>query len=103
MRVRPIFLVGLCLAVVAGVLALTLGGGKTRAERFQAAVLAEQNAQQAQWAAGRPFLPETIAAIDLLKLHRGVRRLTTGCQVGFVRCYLVEQPPGVAALELPVS
>lgn len=101
MRARPIFLVALCLAVVAGASALALRGGKSRAERFQAAISAEQTVQQKQEAAGRPYLPETVASIDSLKLHHGFRRLATGCQVEFVRCYLVAQPPEIAASELP--
>lgn len=101
MRVRPIFIVALCLAVVGGVLAYALRGGKSRYERLQAAIPAEQKALDAQLAAGRPYLPKTIASIDSLELRRGFRRFTARCQSEYVRCYLVAQPPRAAASDLP--
>lgn len=97
MRVRPIFVVALLIVIVAGILVLALRGGESRSELISAA---EQKALNAQFAAGRPYLPATIAAIDSLKLRQGIRRLTAGCPSGYMRCYFLPQTPRVVAPEL---
>ena len=100
-RIRPIFIVALCFAVAGGALAFVVGGGTSRYERLQAAMAAQRKALDEQLATGRPHLPETIAAIDSLRLRSGFRRFTTQCEPGYVRCYVVTHPPNIVAPEIP--
>lgn len=85
--------------VVAGGVTVAVRGGQSRAQRFESALRAEERVSRAQEAAGRPYLPETITAIQSLKSRPGFRALVTGCQL--TRCFVDAQPPAAAASELP--